>query len=151
MRKLTLLAALALAVPALAFVAPEDEKDLEKAKCPVSGKAVDPDATLAYKGATLYFCCPNCPAAFKKDTTKFEPAANAQLAATGQAEQTACPISGKAVDPDVTLEVAGAEVAFCCTNCQGKVKDADEKERVVLIFANPSFEKAFEVKKDKKD
>ena len=123
-----------------------DEEKLENAKCPVSGKAVSPEAKADYKGGTLYFCCPNCPTAFQKDTTKFEPAANAQLAATGQAEQKACPISGRPTNPDVTVTVAGAEVEFCCENCQGKAQAADEKERVVLIFANPNFEKAFEVK-----
>jgi YHS domain-containing protein len=40
-------------------------------KCPVSGKDIDPTAKVEYKGENVYFCCPNCPAAFEKDPAKF--------------------------------------------------------------------------------
>ena len=40
-------------------------------KCPVSGKPIDPEKTVEYKGKKVYFCCPNCPAAFEKDPEKF--------------------------------------------------------------------------------
>ena len=150
MRTLTLLAALVFAAPAFALIV-QDEKDLEGAKCPVSGKAVNPEASTEYKGGTLYFCCENCPKAFEKDTTKFEPKANAQLSATGQTEQKACPISGRPTNPEVTLTVAGAEVEFCCENCQGKVEAAEGDQKITLIFANTAFEKAFEVKKGEED
>jgi hypothetical protein len=34
--------------------------------CPVSGKAVNPDATVSYKGQTVGFCCSGCPATWSK-------------------------------------------------------------------------------------
>lgn len=40
-------------------------------KCPVSGKPIDPEHSVDYKGKKVYFCCPNCPAAFEKEPEKF--------------------------------------------------------------------------------
>jgi YHS domain-containing protein len=40
-------------------------------KCPVSGKAINPEASVEYKGEKVYFCCPGCPKAFEKDPDKF--------------------------------------------------------------------------------
>lgn len=40
--------------------------------CPVSGKAIDPEHMVKYKDQKVFFCCPNCPAAFEKDPAKFE-------------------------------------------------------------------------------
>ena len=76
---------------------------LEGVKCPVSGKAVKEDKTVAYKDGKVYFCCENCPKAFTKDSKKFATKANAQLVATGQAKQAKCPISGQALNPDTNL------------------------------------------------
>jgi YHS domain-containing protein len=39
--------------------------------CPVSGKPIDPEHFVEYKGKKVYFCCPNCPAAFEKEPEKF--------------------------------------------------------------------------------
>jgi YHS domain-containing protein len=39
--------------------------------CPVSGKPIDPSHSVEYKGKKVYFCCPNCPAAFEKDPEKY--------------------------------------------------------------------------------
>ena len=40
-------------------------------KCPVSGKPIDPEHFVDYKGKKVYFCCPNCPAAFEKAPETF--------------------------------------------------------------------------------
>ena len=40
-------------------------------KCPVSGKPINPEHFVDYKGKKVYFCCPNCPAAFNKDPESF--------------------------------------------------------------------------------
>jgi len=40
-------------------------------KCPVSDKPIDVTKSVDYKGAKVYFCCGNCPAAFEKDPAKF--------------------------------------------------------------------------------
>ena len=141
---------LSLAVVILAkFAHAEDEKDpLKGIKCPVSKKAVKEDASVAYKGGKVYFCCPGCPGAFKKDTEKFAARANHQLVATKQAKQKGCPKTGKALNKDTTINVEGAAVSFCCIGCKGwatKVKVVDQIKR---LFADAAFKKGFEIKDD---
>ena len=75
----------------------------------------------------------------------------AVLAQRPKAEQAACPLSGRPIDESKTVEVAGATVAFCCANCQGKVAGAEEAEQLTLIFAAAPFEKAFKVKESKEE
>jgi YHS domain-containing protein len=120
-------------------------------KCPVSGKAADKANAVAYKGGEVYFCCMNCPKAFEKDTAKFATKANHQLAATGQAEQKKCPLTGRPLNKEQTVEVADVEVTFCCPNCKGKVAKAEGKEQLELVFADKAFDKAYEVKKEEKE
>ncbi len=40
--------------------------------CPVSGKAVDPNFAIVYKGRVIGFCCEHCGAQFWADPSKFE-------------------------------------------------------------------------------
>jgi len=42
------------------------------AKCPVSGKDVDPRYLVVHKGRVIGFCCPNCPKEFWADPARFE-------------------------------------------------------------------------------
>ena len=92
------------------FAADEKKKSkLDGIKCPISGKPVKEDKTVAYKKGKVYFCCGGCPSAFKKllkpkkgDSGKGSIArgtklakANHQLVATGQAKQAKCPIAGR--------------------------------------------------------
>jgi YHS domain-containing protein len=120
------------------------EKDkLKEAKCPVSGKAINPEATVEYLGKKVYFCCNNCPKAFQADTEKFALKARHQLVVTGQACQVGCPISGQPTKKDTAIDVAGIKVAFCCPNCQGKVKNAQGDEQLKLVFGK--FDKGFTV------
>ena len=112
---------------------------LEGVKCPVSNRAVKEASAVDYKGGKVYFCCDNCPKGFAKDTKKFAAKANAQLVATGQAKQGACPISGQPVDDTKSVTVNGATVKFCCEICQGKAEKADDK--VELLFSDKAFEK----------
>ena len=57
---------------------------------------------VAYKGATVYFCCGGCKGKFSKDA-KCRAAnahnANHQLAATGQAKLAKCVFTGKKLNP----------------------------------------------------
>ena len=108
-------------------------------KCPVSAPPAKEASAVAYKGANVYFCCNNCPKKFAADTAKFASKANAQLLQTGQAVQVACPLSGKACNPDKTTEVAGVTVAFCCDGCKGKAEKADDA--LAMLFGN--FDKAY--------
>jgi hypothetical protein len=123
-----------------------DKVDLTKIKCVVSGKAINPEATAEYKDAQVYFCCEGCPGAFAKDTKKFAAKANHQLVATRQAKQVGCPMSGKELDADTTIEVAGVAVSFCCNKCQKAAASKEGDEQIDLVFNDKSFEKGFKVK-----
>jgi len=146
-RKLSVMMCAVFAIGFVAFAA-EDKKF--KATCPVSGQPAKEDKTAAYKKGTVYFCCENCPKAFAKDEAKFSTKANLQLAATGQATETKCPLSGAKLNPDTAVEVGGVKVTFCCEKCQGKVSAAKGDEQIDLVFKNDAFAKAFEVKEAKK-
>jgi YHS domain-containing protein len=115
------------------------------ATCPISGKAINKEASIDYKGGKLCFCCNGCVATFNKNPEKYAAKANLQLVATGQAEQVACPRTGKPVNDEKTAEVGGVKVAFCCGGCQGKVAKASAEDQVALVFGK-GFDKGFKVK-----
>ncbi len=141
----------AVAVLALTvFAADEKKEEKFSAKCPVSGKDAVKTSAVDYKGAKVYFCCENCPAAFKKDTAKFASKANAQLVSTGQAKEVKCPLTGNKLNPEQTVEIAGVKVSFCCGNCKGKAAGASGDAQVDLVFADTPFGKGFEVAKAEK-
>lgn len=123
--------------------------DFTKVKCPVSGKAVNKEATADYKDHKVYLCCQGCPKAFKKDTAKFAAKANWQLVQTKQFKQVACPISGKPAK-DVTAKVGDLEVGLCCKGCKGKVDKAEKDDKLALVFADKAFAKGFKPVKEKK-
>ncbi len=142
-------AALCLLLVAGFVVAEDAKKDAPKTEakkfaqtCPVSGKPALEDKSVAYKGGKVYFCCENCPKAFEKDTAKYATKANHQLAATGQAKQATCPISGAKLNPEKTSKVGGVDVQFCCEKCQAKVAEAKGDAQVDMVFAEAPFAKA---------
>ena len=132
------------AVGVMAFAA--DEKAF-KATCPVSGEAAVEGKSTDYKGGKVYFCCGDCKATFESNSAKYATKANLQLAATGQATQTKCPLSGGKLNPDTAVDVSGVKVTFCCNKCQAKVADAKGDAQLDLAFKDDAFAKAFEVKK----
>lgn len=133
-----------LAAFALSAVAADPK--LDGVKCLLNPKAGAKAAhAVDYKGGKVFFCCPNCPKSFSADSAKFATKANLQLVATGQAKQTACPISGQPVDDAHKLTVGGVEVGFCCPNCKGKAEKASPEEAAELVFGDKPFEKAFKV------
>ena len=142
------LVSLAVAALLTATIYAAEKVDLKGIKCPVSGKPADEDHSVSYKGAKVYFCCGNCPKAFEKDSAKFATKANLQLAATGQAKQVKCPLSGQDLNDSTAIDVGGVDVAFCCEKCQGKVKKATGDEKIALVFSDAAFKKAFEVEKE---
>lgn len=119
----------------------------EDVKCPVSGKPVNPKATLEHNGGTVYFCCNNCPKAFKADTAKYAAKANHQMVQTGELKQVACPLTGKPVNPATEIEIDGAKVAFCCNGCKGKVNKASDEEKLNLVFSDDAAAKGFKAAK----
>ena len=54
------------------------------------------------------------------------------------------PINGTELDPNVTANVAGTKVAFCCSKCLKQVSDTPEMaDRAELVFGDKAFEKSF--------
>ncbi len=119
--------------------------DVSGAKCPISGGPAKEEASADYRGGKLYFCCNKCPQAFAGNQAKFATKANLQLAATGQAQQGKCPISGKALNADTALDVGGVSVTFCCNGCRKKVNNAEGDQQLDLVFSDTAFDKAFTV------
>lgn len=128
--------------------AKKEAKEKVKVVCPVSGKPIDKAHSLAYKKGKVFFCCPNCPKAFKAHTKKYATSANLQLVQTEQYVQTACPVSGRKLNPAQTLTIKGVEIGFCCPNCKGKVAKLEGKKQVAAVVAEKPFKKAFEPKKE---
>ena len=129
--------------------ATKETEEKVKLTCPISGKEINKEAFVAYKEAKVFFCCERCPGAFEKDTAKFSAKANHQLIATKQFEQVKCPLSGGKINKEATAKVAHVKVAFCCENCQKKVNDASDADKIKLVFNDKSFEKGFKIKKEK--
>lgn len=130
-----------------------DAKEKCVVKCPVSGMEISKDASIDFKGAKLFFCCPGCIEKYKKEAAKYEAKANTQLVATGQFTQVACPLSGGKLNPATKTKVGDVEVCFCCGGCQGKVKKATAEKASEIVFLT-GFDKAFKIKpedKEKKD
>jgi hypothetical protein len=94
-------------------------------------------------------CCPGCPGAFEKNTSKYAAKANHQLVLTGQAKQVECPLTGGKLNPDTAIEVCGTKVSFCCNGCKGKVAKAEGDAQIALVFGDKAFEKGFKVKAKK--
>lgn len=136
------------AVVAVSGILVAAEKE-SKAKCPLSGKAVNPECTAEHNGGTVSFCCGNCLASFKKSPAKHVAKANLQLAVTGQAKQAKCPFTGGKAKDGTEVSVGGVKVKFCCNKCKGKAASAEDQ--VKLVFNDKSFKKGFTVPKKKKE
>ena len=127
----------------------EDKEPGKDVKCPVSGKAINPASFVEFNGGKVYLCCDGCPAAFKKDTAKYAAKANHQLAQTGQIVEVTCPLSGKKLNPETGLDIAGVKVTFCCNNCKGAVAKMTPEEQLAKVFTDvsKSYEPAKEASK----
>ena len=118
--------------------------ELKGIKCVMSGKDAAADITADYKDAKIYFCCSGCAGGFARSSEKYAVKANQQLVATKQFVQTACPFSGRELNPDLFVTVAGTKVGFCCDGCKSKVDSAkDDAAKLELVFADKAFAKGF--------
>lgn len=140
----------ALLVAALmAFSFKVQAQDLTGVKCIVHGEAsATAEASVEYRDAKVFFCCDNCAETFKQQKEDQDSPllikANHQLVLTGQYIQTVCPLTGREVVSDKSVEVGGVNVGVCCGGCESKLKGATElPDRAKLVFANASFEKGF--------
>ena len=95
-------------------------------------------------GDKVYFCCDNCPKAFKKDPKKYDLQVNRQLLETGQIVQVACPLTGKPVNKEVTgRSRRQPKSAFCCEKCEAKYDESHDEEKLKMLFAECAFDKGF--------
>jgi len=129
------------------------EIKLDDIKCVMNPKAAaKAEKFVEYKGGKVFFCCDNCPKGFTakvKDTPLIAAKGNAQLVATKQAKQATCPFSGEATAEGTEVKVVGAEIRFCCENCQGKAKKLEGDEQILALFSDEAFKKAgFKVAKE---
>jgi hypothetical protein len=114
-------------------------------KCPVSGKATQADKTVDFNGGKVQFCCENCPKAFNANSKKYAGKANLQLVQSGQLKQIKCPLTGRPMAADKTVEVGGVKIAVCCGNCLAKATKAAGDEQIDLLLSDTS--KGFEAVK----
>jgi len=81
----------------------------DSASCPISGRAIDPSASLNVNGKSVGFCCDKCPAALEK-----------KLGVVDAGPQK-CPVSDEPADRKVRMIQATTEaVYFCCGQCRTK-------------------------------
>ena len=102
----------------------EKDKKPIVAKCPVMGDPVDFSVKVDTKEGPVYFCCEACPKKFKEKPAKYakKVAEQRKIVAALPKVQVTCPVSGKPVDKDVSIEEKGKKVFLCCKGCVGKYK-----------------------------
>jgi len=151
MRFRAVMAVAAVCLVTTATVASAAAKKPADCACPVSGQPAKADKMAEFDGGKVYFCCGNCQAAFKKDSSKHAAKAHLQMVATGELVQTGCPFNGKDVNPSTVIAIGDAEVGFCCNNCKGKAAKAEGDDQIALVFGDVSkgFKPASEVEKSK--
>lgn len=130
----------------LGAIAFAEEISLEGIKCVLNRRDAKQANSAEWKDGKVYFCCGGCKGRFdkmsKEDKEKLASKSNAQLVATKQYVQKACPLSGGDLNPDTAIEVAGSKVAFCCKNCKGKVENQDADQQLETVFGQKAFETA---------
>ena len=119
--------------------------DADKCCCPngYCPKTASEKIVVDHKGAKLQFCCGVCVKEFKKTPEKFATVTNHQFAASQQAKQAKCPITGDKIDPSQSAEVAGVNVFFATPAARQKVADAKLSERMQLVFSDAAFARGF--------
>jgi YHS domain-containing protein len=110
--------------------------------CPVmAGGKIKKSLYVDHDGKRIYFCCPGCPRAFKKDPEKYLKKLKAEGVALEDAPvaeapapppepkitQTACPITGGGIDTGIHVDHKGTRVYFCCPRCPNTFKKDPER------------------------
>lgn len=83
--------------------------------CPFSGNEINAETETAVGTTKVSFCCNNCKGKVEKADDAI--ALVFKDISKGFTLQTACPVSGKAIDVSKTAEHDGKTVYFCCPNC----------------------------------
>jgi YHS domain-containing protein len=125
-----LAAALMLIASACVMAADTPKTDASKrvaqTLCPITGKAINKDISVDYKGKRVYFCSADCPAVFNKDPDKYIKEMEAK-GITLDKLQTMCPVMGGKITKDSFADYKGQRVYFCCPMCPPEFKKDPEK------------------------
>ncbi|MCP4250351.1 MAG: hypothetical protein GY778_25185 [bacterium] len=118
---------------------PEDEAKppAPLPKCPVSGEPIDFSVSVAADEGPVFFCCNGCVKKYKAAPEKYaEKVAVLRKALADRPKvQVTCPVTGKPVDPKVSIDHAGKKVFFCCSGCVGKYQADPGKYKAGLANA----------------
>ena len=136
MKQLLTVFAVVISLPILAIAG-----DPVNETCPISGKAINPEITMAVGEHTIGLCCNGCVRGFKKWDEERQLTYIAEQTATQARPQEAeepgallvntpylldvCPISGKklgSIDDPIVEIIDGREVRFCSAHCPEKFK-----------------------------
>lgn len=115
--------------------------------CPIGNEKIDPallapETMMRYKGRTLAFCCPSCPAAFRKWSEEKKDAFVAQYLGK-QPANTVCPVAQHEINATGgTFPYLGSTVELCCPDCVPIwLKWDNEKRAAELAKAMKTAEK----------
>lgn len=95
----------------------EAKKPTTNKLCPVSGGAVNADYRAEYQGQYVYFCCKDCPGAFKADPEKFVAKMSKEERELIKTNEL-CLVSKEPVVKEFWSEDSGRKVYFCCAGCK---------------------------------
>ncbi len=90
--------------------------------CPIGNEKIDPalltpETMMRYKGRTLAFCCPSCPAGFRKWSEDKKDAFVAQYLGR-KPVNTVCPVAQHEINAaGGTFPFLGSTVELCCPDC----------------------------------
>jgi YHS domain-containing protein len=88
--------------------------------CPFTGKDINKMTYSDYDGQRVYFCCPNCKAAFEKAPQKTIDKLNAEGVSLEKVahKQSLCPVMGGEINTSLFSDYEGKRVYFCCPMCK---------------------------------
>lgn len=95
--------------------------------CPVMGGKINKKYYADYQGKRVYFCCPDCIAAFKKAPARYVRKLEKQGVTLAGVPQTMCPVMGGEINKKYYADYQGKRVYFCCPACIAPFKKAPAK------------------------
>lgn len=102
--------------------------DLNNTKCPVGGEDVDKESHFDWNGVRIHLCCPDCKPLIEKEPEAaieklgLKVAKDADGKAVVDLGNGTCPIMGKPAKPDVSSDIDGVRLHYCCPGCDKKAK-----------------------------
>jgi hypothetical protein len=102
--------------------------DLNNAKCPVQGEDVDKESHFDWNGVRIQLCCPDCKPMIEKEPRAALEKLGLKVAKDADGKtvvdlgNATCPIMNKPVKPDVTGDLDGVRMRFCCAGCDKKLR-----------------------------